>query len=572
MPGGLLQLVAYGQANIILNGNPSKTFFKAVYKPYTPFGLQRFRLDYQGERHLSFDAPVTMDFKVPRYAELLWDTYVVVNLPDIWSSVHYREDLKATTPYLPYEFQWVKNLGFTMINQVTIYSGGSTLAQYSGEYMMNAVRRDEGGKRVLLGRMVGNEVRLNDPKTFNGGNYPNAIYNQNCETTGIEPSIRGRQLYIPLMAWFCYSSKTALPLIALQYQEVHIKIEFRPIRELFTILNVTQKGDSASCPSVPQPTVPTCRPCPNSSGVIPAHAHALNLERKAPDSASVTDQMWRFLQPPTALPTSDVSNNDIYLNRRNDWNADVHLMSTYIFLGEEERRTIAAQCHNILIKTQFEWDFLNVTGSRRVNIPSRDMVSSYMWRFRRSDANLRNQWNNYQNYPWENVLPSPPKFSLDFAPNNLNLFSTGCRTIENRRDILIDMAILCGQDYRENILAAGVYSYIEKWFRTTGIAKNGLYCYNFCINSNRRAYQPSGAQNCNKWKWITFEFNTIEPPRNQCTDTNSVDVLCDPSGAIIGVRKDVWSLNQYNFDLRVFEERYNMIEIVGGRIGLLLAR
>ena len=34
MPGGLLQLVAYGQANIILNGNPSKTFFKAVYKPY----------------------------------------------------------------------------------------------------------------------------------------------------------------------------------------------------------------------------------------------------------------------------------------------------------------------------------------------------------------------------------------------------------------------------------------------------------------------------------------------------------------------------------------------------------
>ena len=30
MPGGLLQLVAYGQANIILNGNPSKTFFNAV--------------------------------------------------------------------------------------------------------------------------------------------------------------------------------------------------------------------------------------------------------------------------------------------------------------------------------------------------------------------------------------------------------------------------------------------------------------------------------------------------------------------------------------------------------------
>ena len=199
------------------------------------------------------------------------------------------------------------------------------------------------------------------------------------------------------------------------------------------------------------------------------------------------------------------------------------------------------------------------------------MVSSYMWRFRRSDANLRNQWNNYQNYPWENIVPFPPTpFSI--PPATLTLYETGSRNIENRRDIMIDMAILCGQDYRENVLAAGVYDYIEKWFRTTGIAKNGLYCYNFCINSNRKAYQPTGAQNCNKWKWITFEFNTIQPPKNPCTDTNSVDVLCDPSGSIIGVRKDTWALNKYNFDLRIFEERYNMVEIVGGRIGLLLAR
>lgn len=556
MPGGLLQLVSYGQANIILNGNPSKTFFKAVYKPYTPFGLQRFRLDYQGERHLSFDAPVTMDFKVPRYAEMLWDTYVVVNLPDIWSPLYYRNDLGEENKYLPFEFQWVKNLGFAMIKQVTIYSGGSTLAEYSGEYMMNAIRRDEGGKRVLLGRMVGNESRLNDPKRVNGNNYPNAIYNSNYQTTGIEPSIQGRQLYIPLMAWFCYSSKTALPLIALQYQEIHIKIEFRPIRELYTILNVSQKENPTSCPAISKPI---------------SDDNKLQLERKAPNSASVSDQLWRFIQPPPALPTSEEDNNSMYKNRRNDWNADVHLMSTYIFLGEEERRTIAAQCHNILVKTQFQWDYLNITGSRRVNIPSRDMVSSYMWRFRRSDANLRNQWNNYQNYPWENIVPFPPTpFSI--SATTLTLYETGSRNIENRRDIMIDMAILCGQDYRENVLAAGVYDYIEKWIRTTGIAKNGLYCYNFCINSNRKAYQPTGAQNCNKWKWITFEFNTIQPPKNPCTDTNSVDVLCDPSGSIIGVRKDTWALNKYNFDLRIFEERYNMVEIVGGRIGLLLAR
>ena len=37
MAGGLMQLVSEGQQNIILNGNPSKTFFKAAYARYTNF-------------------------------------------------------------------------------------------------------------------------------------------------------------------------------------------------------------------------------------------------------------------------------------------------------------------------------------------------------------------------------------------------------------------------------------------------------------------------------------------------------------------------------------------------------
>ena len=48
MPGGLLNIVAYGNQNIILNGNPSKTFYKCVYAKYTNFGLQKFRIDYSG--------------------------------------------------------------------------------------------------------------------------------------------------------------------------------------------------------------------------------------------------------------------------------------------------------------------------------------------------------------------------------------------------------------------------------------------------------------------------------------------------------------------------------------------
>ena len=39
MAGGLMNLVSEGQQNIILNGNPSKSFWKGVYQKYTNFGL-----------------------------------------------------------------------------------------------------------------------------------------------------------------------------------------------------------------------------------------------------------------------------------------------------------------------------------------------------------------------------------------------------------------------------------------------------------------------------------------------------------------------------------------------------
>lgn len=39
MAGGYLNIIAIGNANVILTGNPSKTFFKVAYSKYTNFGL-----------------------------------------------------------------------------------------------------------------------------------------------------------------------------------------------------------------------------------------------------------------------------------------------------------------------------------------------------------------------------------------------------------------------------------------------------------------------------------------------------------------------------------------------------
>ena len=145
-----------------------------------------------------------------------------------------------------------------------------------------------------------------------------------------------------------------------------------------------------------------------------------------------------------------------------------------------------------------------------------------MFRFRRSDVNQRNEWNNYTNWPFQtipypptvwcpSILPHPPPFC---GSNPLGITWSGCLEIENQKNILLNLGILCGPEYRENMHPAGVYDYIEKWHRTSGLAKDGLYMYNFCIDSTRYVYQPSGAQNANKWKYITLEYNTLQPPNS----------------------------------------------------------
>ena len=63
---------------------------------------------------------------------------------------------------------------------------------------------------------------------------------------------------------------------------------------------------------------------------------------------------------------------------------------------------------------------------------------------------------------------------------------------------------------------------------------------------------------------------TIETPFTP--EGSNVEFICDLNGNAIGFRKTSAILNEYNFDLRIFEERYNVVNIQGGRLGLMNAR
>ena len=54
----------------------------------------------------------------------------------------YDGDAELGRNLIPYEFQWIEEIGSNMIQEIEIYSGGTTLAKYSGEYLSCLKERD----------------------------------------------------------------------------------------------------------------------------------------------------------------------------------------------------------------------------------------------------------------------------------------------------------------------------------------------------------------------------------------------------------------------------------------------
>lgn len=564
MAGGLMNLVSEGQQSVILNGNPQKTFWKSVYQKYTNFGKQSFRLDFEGAKTLKLNEESTFTFKVKRYADLLMDCYISLELPNIWSPIMPPQTVVNSsgetiyTPWVGYDFKWIDNIGAQMVSQIVITCGNQTLQQYSGQYLLAAVQRDfSADKKALFDQMSGNVPELNDPA--NAGTrvnaYPNAYFTTN--PAGAEPSIRGRVIYIPLNSWFGLKSQMAFPLVALQYNELQITVTFRPINELFRIRDVFD--------------------------------YTNNFPYIQPNFNQYYQQFYRFLQPPPDIELGPTS----YIDTRTIWNSDIHLNCTYMFLSNDEVKLFAKNEQSYLFKQVHENIFYNVTGANKIQLESLGLVTSWMWYLQRSDANLRNEWSNYTNWPYNyipndlqlaptagsytnpdtdlTVPPLPTTLGPGVNPDGTlsGLMITGDYSMQNAKSILVGLGILLDGQYRENIQPAGVYNYIEKYTRTASNAPEGLYCYNFCLDTSPYNLQPSGAINMNRFNQIEFEFTTIIP---QLDPLAQVLTICDPeTGNIIGINKPTFRIFDYNFNLILFEERINLVTFVGGNAALQYA-
>ena len=206
MAGGLLQLVAYGAQDVYLTGNPQITFFKVVYRRHTNFAIESIEQTFNGTSSIGSRVSVL----VTRNGDLINRIYYKGKITN--------NDQNKACALVPY-------FGLRLLKNIELEIGGQRIDKHYSEwmYIWNELSMPV-GKKDGYDKMVGGNKRNSSILLTSGESYT---------------------LYVPLEFWFCRNVGLALPLIALQYHEVKINIEYAQLSDMVdtTRGNFSYDGD-----------------------------------------------------------------------------------------------------------------------------------------------------------------------------------------------------------------------------------------------------------------------------------------------------------------------------------------
>lgn len=496
MPGGLMQLVGVGAQNELVNGNPSMTHFRSVYRRHTNFAMEQIRMPFTAT-NLEFSATGTrtISCRVDRYAQLLNDCYLNIILPDIWSPLKNLNGVNPPTGYdartqaIGYEFQWIPNIGYNLIDHVNLTMNGQVIQSLRGEWLkLYSYMTHDANKRTIVDQMVGNVPEVYDPAHAydREGQYPHAITptvlpTASPQTKTPEPSIRSRRLTIPLHFWFCEHPGMSLPLVSLQNAEVYIEVTLRQVSDLYTVVDT----DSTS----------------------------LTFGQRV---RPVRYPMSLFLSPP--LSTGITSNTTL-----TTWFPDPYIEGNFIYLTEMEMNQLAVADQSFLVKTV---KYINKEGqfggNTDLEIPMFNLVTRIVFASQRSDRILLNDWDNYTNWSSSNRAP----WSAINSDLNTFLYSSGQQQVSSvyPRDSVVDGLILFDGKERIQTKPLPFFSLLQMYRHTTGETTGmpGVYMYSFAIDN--ASYQPSGAVNGSMFNKIVLRLTLQQPLPLTLTPTTSTTV------------------------------------------------
>jgi hypothetical protein len=217
MGGGLMQLVAYGAQDIYLTGSPQITFFKVVYRRHTNFAIEAIEQVFNGNP--TFGQKVTST--ISRNGDLINCVYLQVQFPALSVGSVYAPNQTAAN-----SVAWTNSLGHALIRYVDIEIGGQRIDRHYGMWL------------EIWDELTQTAEKANGYNHMVGKYYTNIGLWHNANSPRI--------YYVPLQFWFCTNPGLSLPLIALQYHEVKISMEFRSANELIVGLTAGMVRDNAA--------------------------------------------------------------------------------------------------------------------------------------------------------------------------------------------------------------------------------------------------------------------------------------------------------------------------------------
>lgn len=155
--------------------------------------MESIQITFNGQTDFGKKANAT----ISRNGDLVWKMYLEIDLPALVGS--------GTQA-------WTHNIGTTIIDEVSIEIGGQTIDKQYGTwlYIWNELTQSasqEDNYKVMIG--------------------------QTAALTTEASTVAAATLHVPLQFWFNRNIGLALPLIALQYHEVKLYVQFRPFAECY---------------------------------------------------------------------------------------------------------------------------------------------------------------------------------------------------------------------------------------------------------------------------------------------------------------------------------------------------
>jgi hypothetical protein len=456
-----------------------------------------------------------------------------------------------------------------MIDTITFTIGGQIIQQFNSDWISARAMLDYDSDTYSKWRVMVGDVPecfdpangiYADPTVPVGQGYPNVISwrgtsNNPLPTQNNSASIPGRILRIPLGLWFSDFPENALPLVGLQYHDCEVTIQLRPIRDLYTTLDLS--GARV------RPGVQTLAPnyLPNGTSVdrytqiwnqklygnIP-----LNMTNLYGGNADLSGSMKYFLTDISgAVPLVD------------GWPLNATLEATYTFLQDDVRLMFTSKTLRYNIRQVQAFTFFGISTRNTYRLDVHNIATRLIFFARRSDAiTYRNQSTNLTN--WMYTLGSQRPFvtptpAATAYPNNTTsgpIGRTGINLPGIQREILLNTFFTANgnalfdsedNDYFQKYVP---FRYMEG--NSTAVQTLGegtqyemwpLNAYSFSLNGSS-VQQPSGTLN-------TSRIDRLE-----------MDVDVAPIPYLAG----------YTYNLYTFVETLNFLEISAGLGGLKFAR